>query len=198
MKYSSALFTQRAIELYMKGQWPDKDTYDVRLALYILCETESTDTIKKAKLRGFLNRYIRSFTLIALTKVLDSLHEDSYVWIGSERTVTLTAYGKKQLHSTAIRIREYQKNLTRPVLRGLYEGKLSANGEVVTGKNILKKSPTAPYTGVLRHSAYRWFAYVTQNEKRTPVGTFKTAIGAAKARDAYIEKHKLFNNRKSL
>lgn len=192
MVEASALLKQRVISIYLNDTiWSNTDDYDTMLALYILCESGMTDTVSKTKLKGFINKYIKSFSSDSLDESLDALHEESFVWINSTKTVSLTVYGKKTMMGMYEKIRDYDKTLVRPVLRALKAGKVSDKGEVISKENIRKTSPTAPYTGVLRHSAHRWFAYVNEDGKRTPVGTFKKAIEAAKARDRYIKSKNL-------
>lgn len=204
MKAVSYLYRLRLTSIKLEDikEFSSLDDYqfDVLLSLAMCCEANRTDTVNKLTVEGFMNYYFRKITYRRRLRSFNELHELGYVWINSTRSVSITKLGRDQIDKAYNTLAEYEKSNLRAVLATLKNGRLGSDGIVSRERKdtLRKRVSDIPYTGVRREGAHCFRATINSKGKVIDLGTFTKPLAGAKARDAYIRKHKLKTNQLSL
>lgn len=196
MREISKLFKTRAIQLYFDERFYEvrnltSHDFDVLLGLAMVTTGTKRETASKGTLRSFIQNYLRPISVYKLNEALDNLHENSYVWINSTLTVSITKLGINMVKEVYNAQYNFDKGTLRPILRALNSGKVEFDGTITAKENIRKKQSNNPYIGVKRVAPHKWMSSILVNKKRINLGTFSKPTLAAKARDAYIIENKL-------
>lgn len=192
------LFAHRATRFNLDGivseQGMNMDNFDVLLAIDLVNEYTGNEVVKIAILSKFMRNYFKYIYGGKLTRILDELHEENYVWINNLQTVTITKLGLQFINNIYEKIYWFERQSIRPIFKALTSGIINKEGELIAPSNVKKKkdhNPYNPYIGVHRLKSHLFGAYVRPDNQEIFIGAFKKPIDAAKARDKYIREKNL-------